>query len=112
MVDLNEISEFLAKELLGWWKKSGGMWFFRHRWNTDKEVHAYLQTGNGMLEIIEAMREKFPDKDFEFGREFGRDSEKYFAWFWAVEINWYTADALPEAVARAAYAALKEQGDV
>ena len=119
MGDLNVMYEYLATELLGW-ERHAGTYFFRHRWNTPEEVRAYLLTGNGMLEIIEAMRERgfYCDSgtDAEYKgpcfATFTEKRRKERAVFGEPKPNSHSyANTLPEAVIRAAYAALKGQGD-
>jgi hypothetical protein len=116
--DLASILEYLAVELLGWGK--GRIWWSRHTDRddevlvTDNELRARLLTGNGMLEIIEAMQ----GKGWEFERwgmvtiDSYPDPSYHEAGFSGYQTRVGSNNSfLPEAVARAAYAALMSQKD-
>lgn len=87
MTDLQQQCEYLAENLLGW----------------EEELVKYLLTGNGMLEIIEAMRKLGWDILSISGLycAFGRtDPHKVVG-------SCGGCESIPEAVIRAAYSAMK-----
>lgn len=115
MTDLTHICETLAENLLGWRHRPGPEYAGRGAWVTLPDLRgtcvlyddcAYLLTGNGMLEIIEAMRERDYAERIAFGKAL--DSQTHYT-----RRKECILQLTPEAVVRAAFAALegeKEKG--
>ena len=103
MTDLTQIAETVAVELLGWHRTLDG-WGHESfpKWMWPHVKASYLLTGNGMLEIIEAMRERGEYVQIHSGKS---SLGNYSVRFSTTTI--YMEDTLPEAVLRAAYAALE-----
>jgi len=95
MTDLTKICEYLAVELLGWDEK-------QKRFERGKYWLDPILTGNGMLEIIEAMRKRGLMTEILTRHNFD-GWEAYVG----PDREYSKADTLPEAVARAAYDALE-----
>ena len=114
MTDLNTILEYLATELLGWERDrfpafNDGSWSKPKNHFTqlsNQELYLHLLTGNGMLEVVEAMR----DRGFLVScTSLLKEDGGWTVFIVSDENDWDGyADTLPEAVCRAAYEALHD----
>lgn len=120
--ELNDVLAYLATELLGWRRlpPPNTQLYSRPDSSTSSVLAVkWLLTGNGMLEIIEAMRERgceavmrsfVPESDDDTSlAEAAFDTGMIVDATAQLFSRGIDAPTLPEAVARAAYAALQEQ---
>ena len=122
--ELDTILAYLAEHLLSWkWSECDNTETY-HRHNSNcpyswtfkepGETHSYeiglkyILTGNGMLEIIEAMRESWLYEIQSIGGDVKHGAAFTKLWFSESELQLKAAATMPEAVARAAYAALQD----
>ena len=105
MTDLRQECEWLAENLLGWEPQDEvhGIKLYLREYRPTR-ADAELLTGNGMVEITEALFEKGQGIDIRIDKTI----YEYEAWV-GPNRRYGRADTLPKAVVLAAYRALKEQ---